>query len=276
VKAGLIQLCSGDDPAANLPRTVALIEEAIAGGAEFVLTPEVTNCLSGSRDRQMQVLQPEAEDITLAALRALAAERGIWLLIGSLALKAEGPGAPFVNRSFLIDPAGGIAARYDKIHMFDVTISETESYRESAGYQPGARAVVAQTPFATVGMSICYDLRFAALYRVLAGAGAEILTVPSAFARPTGRAHWEVLLRARAIECGAFVLAPAQTGDHPSSTDRKRSTYGHSFAVAPWGEVLLDAGEGPGAHLVDIDLSEVSKARGRVPSLSHGRAFEGP
>lgn len=276
MRAGLVQLSSGDDPSENLVATRALIREAAGQGADFVLTPEVTNCVSGSRDRQLEVLRPEAEDRTLPALQDEARTLGIWLLIGSLALKAERPGAPFVNRSFLIGPDGAIAARYDKLHMFDVTISATESYRESAGYQPGDRAVLAHTPFAKIGMTICYDLRFAHLFSALARAGAQILTVPSAFARPTGQAHWEPLLRARAIECGAFVLAPAQTGEHPTSTDRQRRTHGHSLAVSPWGEVLADGGDDVGITIVDLDIDGVAKSRARVPSLTHFRPFAGP
>lgn len=276
MRAGLVQLCSGDDPLENLAATRALVRDAVGRGAGFVLTPEVTNCVSGSRDRQLEVLRSEKEDPTLPALREEARTQGIWLLIGSLALKAERPGAPFVNRSFLIAPDGAIVARYDKLHMFDVTISETESYRESAGYQPGDRAVLAHAPFAEIGMTICYDLRFPHLYSALAQAGAQIITVPSAFARPTGRAHWEPLLRARAIECGAFILAPAQTGEHPTTTDRQRRTHGHSLAVSPWGEVLADGGDDVGVTIVDLDMDEVAKSRGRVPSLTHFRPFEGP
>ena len=212
----------------------------------------------------------------LAGLRDRAAKHGFWLLIGSLALKTDDPDGRFANRSFLIAPDGAIAARYDKIHMFDVTLSESERYRESDGFRPGNRAVVADTPLARIGLSICYDLRFPQLYRALAGAGAQILTVPAAFAVATGRAHWEVLLRARAIETGAFVLAPAQCGTHPATTGRARETWGHSLAVAPWGEVLADAGDRPGVALVDLDLDRVAEARGRVPSLSHDRDFGTP
>ena len=272
--AGLVQLCSGDDPEANLSKTRRLVRDAAAKGAEFVLTPEVTNCVSASRSRQHDVLRPETGDPTLAALKGDAAEYGVWLLIGSLALVNEQDGAPFVNRSFLIAPDGSIAARYDKIHMFDVAISETEVYRESSGYAPGSTAVVAETEFGVVGLTICYDLRFPSLFRDLAQAGAAILTVPSAFARPTGQAHWETLLRARAIESGAFVLAPAQTGTHPSSTSKKRSTFGHSMAVAPWGEVLADAGTDVGVTLVDLNMEQVAESRRRIPSLRHDRAFQ--
>ncbi|WP_127901209.1 carbon-nitrogen hydrolase family protein [Solirhodobacter olei] len=276
MRAGLLQLSVSDDPAVDLPETRALIREAAAGGAGFVLTPEVTNCVSASRTRQEAVLQPEAEDITLAGLRAEAADLGIWLLIGSLGLKTGDADGRFANRSFLIAPDGAIAARYDKIHMFDVQVSETETYRESAGYRPGARAVTAKTPFGTLGLSICYDVRFAALYRALAHAGAEILTVPAAFSPVTGAAHWETLLRARAIETGCYVLAPAQTGTHRAAEGRQRQTHGHALAVAPWGEVLSDAGTDPGVTFVEIDRAEVARARARVPALSHDRAFEGP
>ncbi|NDR57492.1 carbon-nitrogen hydrolase family protein [Aliiruegeria sabulilitoris] len=276
MRVGLLQLNVSDDPVANLTETLARVEEAVSAGAEFVLTPEVTNCLSGSATRQRKVLQGQAEDITLAALRKAAAKHGVWLLIGSLALRTDDPDGRFANRSFLIGPAGEIVARYDKIHMFDVTVSETETYRESAGYRPGTEAVIAETPFGKIGMTICYDLRFPNLHRRLAQAGAGILTVPAAFSPVTGAAHWEPLLRARAIETGAFVLAPAQCGTHPSSRGKQRRTYGHSMVVAPWGEVLADAGEDPTVMLVDIDMAEVARARSRVPSLTHDRPFGGP
>lgn len=233
MKIGLVQLTASDDPAANLPVTLAFVRQAAAQGAGFVLTPEVTNSVSADRDRQRAVLQTQADDITLAALRAEAQTLGIWLLIGSLALVE---GARFVNRSFLIAPDDNIVAHYDKIHMFDVAVSETETYRESAAYAPGNKAVLADLPKAKLGMTICYDIRFPHLYRQLAQAGADILTVPSAFSPTTGAAHWETLLRARAIETGCFVLAPAQTGRHPTSTDRARDTWGHAMAVSPWGK----------------------------------------
>ncbi|MEM9901758.1 MAG: carbon-nitrogen hydrolase family protein, partial [Pseudomonadota bacterium] len=213
MRAALVQLNASDDPAENLPRTAALVAEAADQGAQFVLTPEVTNCVSGSRTHQRAVLQSEAEDETLAGLRGAAATHGIWLLIGSLGLKLPGEDR-FANRSFLIDPEGTIVARYDKIHMFDVDISESETYRESEAYRPGDSAVVAEAGFAKIGMTICYDVRFAYLHRALAHAGAEILTVPAAFSTVSGAAHWQTLLRARAIETGAWVLAPAQTGQH--------------------------------------------------------------
>jgi predicted amidohydrolase len=236
----------------------------------------VTNCVSTSRERQQAVLQPEAEDITLAGLRAAAAELGLWLLIGSLGLKTTDPDGRFANRSFLIGPEGGIRARYDKIHMFDVQVTEAETYRESAGFRPGDRAVTAETPFGVIGMTVCYDVRFPHLYRRLAQAGATILTVPAAFSPVTGAAHWEVLVRARAIESGAFVLAPAQCGDHALSEGKPRRTHGHSLAVSPWGEVLADGGTEPGISFVDIDPAAVAEARRRVPSLDHDRPFGGP
>ena len=276
MRAALVQMTATDAPETNLALAGAALDAAAADGAGFVLTPEVTNCVSASRARQVEVLRPEASDPVLAGLRDRAAKHGVWLLIGSLALKTDDPDGRFANRSFLIAPDGAIAARYDKIHMFDVTLSESERYRESDGFRPGDRAVVADTPFARIGLSICYDLRFPQLYRALAGAGAQILTVPAAFAVATGRAHWEVLLRARAIETGAFVLAPAQCGTHPATTGRARETWGHSLAVAPWGEVLADAGDRPGVALVDLDLDRVAEARGRVPSLSHDRDFGTP
>ena len=274
MRAGLIQLTASDDPAENLLVTRQLIEEAAAAGAGLVLTPEVTNCVSASRARQAAVLRPETEDATLAGLRETAAAKGIWLLIGSLALKDPDGDGRFVNRSFLVSPSGGIVARYDKIHMFDVAISEAETYRESAGYRPGDTAVLAQVGAATVGMTICYDVRFPYLYRDLAKAGAEILTVPSAFAPDTGAAHWETLLRARAIENGAFVLAPAQCGTHRAAEGRARRTHGHSLAVDPWGRVLADGGDLPGVTLVDLDLEAVKDARRRLPSLTHDRTYK--
>lgn len=272
LKVGLVQLNSGDRPAANLPVTVDLIAEAAQQGADFVLTPEVTNILPASRSRQSEVLQNEETDQTLAVLCNLAADLEIWLLIGSLALKSDDPAGRFINRSFLVSPQGRPVARYDKIHMFNVTVSETETYRESAGYRPGNRAVVADTDFGRLGLSICYDLRFPHLYRRLAQAGAQILTVPSAFSPVTGRAHWEVLLRARAIENGAYMLAPAQTGQHGPN----RATYGHSMVVDPWGKVMLDAGTKTGAFVLELDMEQVAQTRQRIPSLIHDRDFQGP
>jgi len=276
MRAGLIQLSVTDDPAANLPVTLDLVRQAAAGGADFILTPEITNCLSSDRAHQRAVLRHEASDPTLAALCAEAARLRVWLLIGSLGLLTDDADGRFANRSFLIGPDGTIGARYDKIHMFDVNVSETEQYRESSGYRPGARAVVADTPFGRIGMTICYDLRFPGLFRTLAQAGATILTVPAAFNDTTGAAHWESLLRARAIENGCFVLAPAQCGRHGTHEGRARRTHGHSLAVGPWGEVLADGGDQIGVTLVDLDLDATTRARARVPSLTHDRAFEAP
>jgi predicted amidohydrolase len=248
------------------------VDEAAADGARFILTPEVTNCVSLSRGRQIEVLRRESEDQTLSALRGDAARLGVWLLIGSLALKPD-EGERFVNRSFLIAPDGGIKARYDKIHMFDVTISETEIYRESDGYKPGEEAVLSEVDSVPVGLTICYDVRFPYLYRGLAKAGAKVLTVPSAFSPETGKAHWETLLRARAIETGSYVLAPAQCGTHKAATGRQRATHGHSLAVDPWGRVLADGGDLPGISMVDLDDDLVDDIRRRLPSLSHERQY---
>lgn len=276
MRAGLVQLSVTDDPVANLAATLAHVRAAVAGGAGFVLTPECTNLLSSNRAHQRAVIVPEDQDATLAALRDAAAAAGIWVLVGSLGVATGDADGRFANRSFLIAPDGAIAARYDKIHMFDVNVSETEVYRESAAYRPGAQAVLADTPFGRIGMTVCYDVRFPHLYRRLAQAGAQILTVPAAFNHITGAAHWEVLLRARAIETGAWVLAPAQCGFHAEAEGKGRRTYGHSLVVAPWGEVVADGGETPGVTFADIDLAAVTAARHRVPSLAHDRAFEGP
>lgn len=276
MRVALVQLTVTDDPAENLPETLAFLRIAAEGGADLVLTPECTNMLSSSREHQRATLRHEDDDPTLAAIRAEAKALGIWVLIGSLGLLTQDADGRFANRSFLIGPEGEIAAHYDKIHMFDVNVTETEVYRESAAYRPGVQAVVADIPLAKIGMAVCYDLRFPHLFRRLAQGGAQILTVPAAFNHLTGAAHWEVLLRARAIETGCFVLAPAQTGFHPESAGKGRNTYGHSLAIAPWGEALVDAGTDPGVTFVDLDLTEVEKARGRVPSLSHDRSFDGP
>ncbi len=276
MKAALIQLAATDDPARNLPVTEGLIRQAAAGGAGFVLTPEVTNCRSTDRAHQQAVLAHEEDDKTLARLRAVADDLGIWLLVGSLGVKTGDPDGRFANRSFMIAPDGRIAARYDKIHMFDVDVSPTERYRESQGYRPGDRAVTVNLPFARIGMTVCYDLRFAYLYRALARAGATVLTVPSNFNDTTGAAHWEPLLRARAIETGSYVLAPAQCGSIPARNGPDRRTHGHSLAVSPWGEVLADGGTDPGVTYVTLDEGEVTSARARIPALTHDRAFTGP
>ncbi|GGF68144.1 Predicted amidohydrolase [Mameliella alba] len=276
MRAALLQMTSSDDPAQNLATMRGMLARARDEGAQIALTPEVCNCVSMDRGHQAEVLRPEDADEGLSGLRAAAAELGIWVLAGSLALKAEPPETRFVNRSFLISPEGEIAARYDKMHMFDVQVSEAETYRESSGYAPGGRAVLADTPLGTFGLSICYDVRFAYLYRALAQAGAQVLTVPAAFSPGTGPMHWQPLLQARAIETGCYVLAPAQTGQHAATAGRSRRTYGHSMVISPWGEVLLDAGTDPGVFCVDLDMGAVEEARRKVPALSHDRQFEGP
>ena len=276
MKTALLQITSSDVPVANLAMVRTMVQQAAAAGAGFVLTPEVTNSVTANRVQRDKVVQTQAEDITLAGLRAQAKALGIWLSIGSLLIKTGDADGRVANRSFLIDPTGAIAAQYDKIHLFDVTVSPTETYRESAGVRPGNRAVIAATPFGTVGLTVCYDVRFPQLHRALAHAGAEIILQPAAFSTVTGAAHWEPLLRARAIETGCYVLAAAQTGLHPSSTGETRRTYGHSMAISPWGEVLLDAGVDLGISYLDLDLAQVAAARSRIPALDHDRAFEGP
>jgi len=276
MKIALLQLNSSDDPARNLADVLEKLRDAASQGARFALTPEVTNCVSASRAHQGQVLEVEDSDVTLMSLRREARALGIWVLIGSLGVKTRGGDGRFANRSFLIDPQGEIAARYDKIHMFDVAITDRETFYESEAYRPGNRAVVADTPFGGIGLSICYDVRFAYLYRALAKGGASILTVPAAFSPVTGAAHWENLLRARAIETGCFVLAPAQTGTHDAASGKPRKTHGHSLVVGPWGEVILDAGTEPGVYMADIDMADVREARRRVPAITHDQEFEGP
>lgn len=276
MRAALLQMTSSDVPDENLATASAMMREAKSEGADFAFMPEVMNCLSTSRSRQNEVLRLEEEDATLPALSALCAELGMWALIGSLGVKTHDPDGRFANRSFVISDKGEIVARYDKIHMFDVDVTPEETYRESDGYRPGDKAVVAETPFGAIGMTICYDVRFGALHRRLAKAGAQILTVPAAFSHVTGAAHWETLLRARAIETGCFVIAPAQTGTHATTRGQARRTHGHSMVVAPWGEVLADAGTEAGVTIVDVDLSLVQKARRQVPALQHDREFDGP
>ncbi len=279
MKTALLQLSSSDDPAENLAVVSDLIASAASQGADFVCTPEVTNCVSMDRARQSAVLHDEADDPTLAGLRAVANDQSVWVSIGSLALKG-GADNRFVNRSFMISPDGEIVAKYDKIHMFDVQVSETETYFESSGYAPGSAAVLADIGFAKIGMTVCYDIRFPHLHRALAKSGAHVLLVPSAFSPVTGRAHWETLLRSRAIETGCFVVAAAQTGTHKASSGKSRQTWGHSLIVAPWGDVLIDLGVKPtmshDISIVDLNVRDVSKARERIPALTHDREFSGP
>jgi predicted amidohydrolase len=269
-RAASVQLCSSDDVAENIRVASTLIREAKEQGADFIATPENTTLMAPDGGAKLERSFPEQADPALPAFRALAAELGVWLLIGSLAIKVSD--AKTANRSFLIDPKGAIAARYNKIHLFDVDLPSGETYRESNTVAGGGRAVTADLPWGKVGLTICYDLRFPQLYRMLAQAGAFMLTVPAAFTETTGKAHWHVLLRTRAIENGAFVIAPAQGGTHPGG----RQTYGHSLIVAPWGEVLADAGSDPGVIVADIDPKLALEARARIPSLRHDLPFEAP
>jgi predicted amidohydrolase len=267
-RVGLIQMRSTRTPAENTDAAARMIGEARTGGADYVLTPEMTNIMEVSREKLFATIVPEENDATLATFRELARALGIFVHVGSLAIKVSSDKA--VNRSFLIDRRGDIVARYDKIHMFDVDLTGGESYRESRSYRPGDLAVLTDLPWGRLGLTICYDLRFPALYRALAEAGATLLAIPSAFTRQTGEAHWNVLMRARAIENGCFVLAAAQGGTHENG----RETFGHSLVVDPWGRILAEGGTEPGVVFADIDPAEVSVARGRIPSLQHGRRFE--
>jgi predicted amidohydrolase len=266
--AGLVQMRTGLTPQANLDAAVRLIEEAKAGGADYVQTPEMTNIMEVKRDRLFATITAEESDPSLAAFRALARKLGIFLHVGSLAIKLLPEKA--ANRSFLIDRRGDIVARYDKIHMFDVDLAGGESYRESSSYRPGEIAVATDLPWGRLGLTVCYDLRFPALYRALADAGSSFLAIPSAFTRQTGEAHWHVLNRARAIENGAYVLAAAQGGKHENG----RETFGHSLVIDPWGRVIAEGGTEPGVILAKIDPAEVTAARAKIPSLQHGRRFE--
>jgi predicted amidohydrolase len=265
---GLVQMRSGLDPAANLDAAIKLIGEAKAGGADYVLTPEMTNIMEIRRERLFAAIVTEEADRSLAAFRELARKLAIHLHVGSLAIKL--PGERAANRSFLIDRDGEIVARYDKIHMFDVDLANGESYRESRNFRPGEIAVAADLPWGRLGLTICYDLRFPALYRALADGGSSMLAIPAAFTRQTGEAHWHILVRARAIENGSFVFAAAQGGLHENG----RETYGHSLIVDPWGRILGEGGVEPGIVLAQVDPAAVATARGRVPSLQHGRRFE--
>lgn len=269
VTVACVQNCAGPEIGLSLTEATALVRAARAQGAELICLPEYFSCLKTSDDQFVVGALSEAEHPALPHFRDLARELGAWLLLGSLAIKAGG-GKVF-NRSYLVDAAGEVVARYDKLHLFDVDLADGERYRESAAVAPGSRAVVATTPWATLGLSICYDLRFPYLYRTLAQAGAQILTVPAAFAHTTGQAHWHVLLRARAIETGCYVIAPCQCGTHGGG----RPTYGHSLIVDPWGRILADGGEEPGIITATLDLAEVAKARAMIPALRHDRTIAG-
>jgi deaminated glutathione amidase len=271
--AACVQFTAGPDPEPNLKEATRLIRQARDAGATFITTPEVSNFIESGQRRRAKARR-EADDPFLSGMRELARETGAWLLLGSLVIDPGDNAADdrLANRSFLIDANGGIVARYDKIHMFDIDLPGGESYRESNAYRPGAGTVVAETPWGKLGMTICYDVRFPYLYRSLAHAGAEFLSVPSVFTVPTGTAHWHVLLRARAIENACFVFAPAAWGEHTGG----RRSYGHSLIVDPWGKVLADGGEGVGIVTAEIDPAEIAKARGMVPSLRHDRDFTPP
>ena len=265
---GLVQMRSGLSPAANLDTAVKLIGEAKAAGADYVQTPEMTNIMDIQRERLFATIVTEEQDVSLARLREVARQLGLWLHVGSLAVKVSPDRA--ANRSFLLDPAGEIAARYDKIHMFDVDLAGGESYRESRNFRPGESAISADLPWGRLGFTICYDLRFPSLYRALAEAGSSFISVPAAFTKQTGEAHWHVLIRARAIENGCFVFAAAQGGMHENG----RATFGHSLIVDPWGRIVAEGATEPGVVVGKVDPAEVAAARGRIPSLQHGRRFE--
>lgn len=258
---------SGPDMGRNLADATALIRSAAARGARYIQTPEVTNIFEPDKQRLKAVVKTEAEDPSVYGFSALAQELGIHLHIGSMALRVDAQ--KLANRSLLFGPDGKVLARYDKIHLFDIDLPGGESHRESATFAPGAVAVVAALPFCRLGLAICYDVRFPPLFNTLARAGAEVISVPAAFTVPTGQAHWHVLLRARAIETGSFVLAAAQGGVHEGG----RATYGHSLAISPWGEVLAEAGTEPCALLAEIDPAQSTAARARIPALAHARPF---
>jgi len=272
-----LQFTAGPDPEPNLRMVADLARRARDAGADFITTPEASNFIETGKRRRDKARR-EADDVFLAGMREVARETGAWLLLGSLVIDPAGePGAAdgetrLANRSFLLNAAGETVARYDKIHMFDIDLPGGESYRESNAYRPGRDTVVAATPWGRLGLTVCYDVRFPYLYRALAQAGADFLSVPSVFTVPTGRAHWHVLLRARAIENGCFVFAPAQWGEHPAG----RKSYGHSLVADPWGEILADGGEEPGFVTARIDQSRIAEARGMVPSLLHDRTFTPP
>jgi predicted amidohydrolase len=261
-------MCTGRDVDRNLCAAGELIREAARGGADYVQTPEVTTLMESERGRLFAAVGPEQGNPALANFRALARELGIWLHVGSMAVLLGN--GKLANRAFLISPEGELEARFDKIHMFDIDLPGGESYRESKNYQAGDLAVLAELPWGTLGITVCYDLRFPQLYRALAKAGADFLAVPSAFTRPTGEAHWHVLLRARAIENGCFVFAAAQAGRHETG----RETYGHSLIVSPWGEILAEGGVHPSVIVADVRLEDVREARRRIPSLQHDRPFQ--
>jgi predicted amidohydrolase len=267
-RVGLIQMRSGRVPQQNIDAATRLIDEAKAAGADYVQTQEMTNIMDVRRDSLFAALVAEEADASLAAFRETARRHRLWVHVGSLAIKVSPDKA--ANRSFLIDPKGEIVARYDKIHMFDVDLADGETYRESRSYRAGEAAVAADLPWGRLGLTVCYDLRFPALYRALAEAGASFLAIPAAFTRQTGEAHWHVLMRARAIENTSYVIAAAQGGKHENG----RETFGHSLVVDPWGRIVAEGGTEPGVVMAEIDLADITTARARIPSLQHGRRFE--
>lgn len=267
MKIAVLQMTAGIDPADNARTLVQAVRDAKAGGAEMLFTPEMSNLIDRNRARAADTIRSEGEDPVLAEVRTAAAEHGLWVHLGSLAVQGDAPDAKWRNRAFVIAPDGSIAARYDKIHLFDVDLASGESWRESAVYEGGEQAVAVRLPEAVLGLSICYDIRFSAVFAALSRAGADIIAVPAAFTVPTGQAHWHVLLRARAIENACFVVAAAQTGDHADG----RSTYGHSLVIDPWGEILLDMGEAPGLGFAELDLARIADVRARVPVITNRR-----
>lgn len=268
MRAALLQSNTGVDPLLGTRDLVEAVERAAGEGADMLFTPEMSELLDRDRARAAGTILPEDRDVALAAVREAAAKHRLWIHLGSLALKG-GSGTRNLNRGFVIDDQGAIRARYDKLHLFDIDLPDGQSIRESAAYAPGEQAVAVDTPWGRLGLAICYDMRFPDLFRSLSDAGATMLSVPAAFTAPTGRAHWHVLLRARAIEASAFVIAAAQTGTHADG----RTTYGHSLVVDPWGEVLLDMGEAPGVAVVEIDSRRLAEVRGQIPVLQHRRAI---
>lgn len=267
IRVACVQNTAGRDIRANVESVCAQIDEAVEGGADFVALPETVGLIEPVNERIPPATFGEADDIGLAAFRARARDHGVWMLVGSQLIR---DGDRIHNRSFLLDERGEIRARYDKLHMFDIELQSGEAYRESDAIAPGGRAVVVDTPLGRIGLSVCYDLRFGALYRALAHGGAQILTIPAAFTQTTGAAHWHILVRARAIETGAYVIAPNQCGHHAD----KRYSYGHSLIVDPWGEVLADGGAEPGVVFADLDLEKVAKVRRRIPVLDNEREFK--
>jgi deaminated glutathione amidase len=267
MRIALLQMTSGIDPVANAAVMVAAVAEAAAGGAAMLFTPEMSGLLDRDRARAKGKVTNEADDIVLAVVRKAAADHKIWVHIGSLAIDPGRTDGKYVNRAFVIDSTGAVTARYDKMHLFDVDLPTGESWRESNAYLGGDGAVVADTPLGKLGLSICYDLRFPALFAALSGAGATVLAIPAAFTVPTGQAHWHILMRARAIENACFVVAAAQTGHHENGRD----TYGHSLVVGPWGDVFLDMGDQPGVGFCEIDPAQIDDVRMRVPVIAHRR-----